>query len=206
MSDIISPNRRIETGNYKSVSDLEILEKFKRRFNLSAIAKTDGNTLTPFVIPAKPTTNFNIVKLSVPNTFGEVRGDDFQALDDCSFLAKRDMFSVSVNLNIVAEWDSNRVVLAGVGFGSKTNIPTMFGQLVNGNYISRFRQSKAGRGGGREDTFALSVGLAGKATIDPSVPGIVTGDFIFPVLWTPESQSVTIQIRDMIMTVSETIA
>lgn len=194
----------VETGNFRSISEHQFDEKLKKRFNLSAISKTDIANPSAFVVPAKPASNFDIRHLVIPCDHGDVRGSGFVAQPDCSFLATRDMFAVSITVNVVAKWDQNKVVLLGIGFGSKTAIPTLPGILIGDNYVSRFRQAKAGRGVGREDTFSLSVELAGKGTTDPDAIGIKEGDFVFPVIWTPEGQAVNIQIDDMIISVSET--
>ncbi|KQA29528.1 hypothetical protein F546_05295 [Vibrio paracholerae 877-163] len=77
------------------------------------------------------------------------------------------------------------------------------GSQVLENYVSRFRCARIGDGSGDEVTWDLYVSPVGKSTTDVQVNGIKSGDKIFPVIWTQESDSAQLSIEELIFTVEE---
>lgn len=198
---------RFETENYRGLSQRELVEKYKQIFSHAAGSKTAIGPLSRVIQPsAGPGL---ITPLDISSVLGEgniIRGEgiEFDELNKW-FVAGLPMYAVSISMFVTAAWANNATVSLGMGLGDPTVLPNTQGQIVSGSYISRFKDTQSGRGTSRPNTFKFNFSLVGKAGSDPESIGVDLGDKIFPVMWTEEISAQTVDIYDVILSVSRTV-
>lgn len=199
--------KEIETGNFRSISQQEFVRKSQAAF-FEAVAGKDGTSLVPLVLPAKPspTTLGFVAAHNVLGSGGVLTPGGF-SWDPATklFTSLKDMFALTIEMTIRAEWGQNITIGAGISVGNPLTLPDDQGVTQNNTYVSRFADVQTGRGSGRPNTFKLNYSLVGKAAADPNVVGVFTGDKVFPVFWNYEGTQQTVNIIDMIVSVRNTI-
>lgn len=198
---------KFETDNYRGLSQRELVEKYKAIFSHAAANKTTAGAVSRTIQPS--TGPGLITPLDISSILGEgsvIRGEGitFDQLNKW-FVAGLPMYAVSVSMFVTAGWANNASVTLGIGVGNPALLPNVQGQVVSGSYISRFKDTQSGRGTTRPNTFKFNFSLVGKATSDPETIGIELGDKIFPVMWTEELTAQTVEIHDIILSVSRTV-
>lgn len=185
------------------LSEKELLQFYQKYSSRSAIYTPNPNTAKPHqVLPAISPNNVKFSLLTEATEGGAIRGDGFQ-LDAATglFLATRDMFQIDVCLYATASWLANDNICIGVGVGLPNNFPQYPGEDARPKpYISRFFSNTAGSNS-RIVTISLTQGPIGRNTTQGT--GILQGDYIFPAIWTTETDQSSIDIYDLIMTVTE---
>lgn len=181
----------------------QIIDAYKSIRSFTGISKPSGTIR--FNVPSDGNSQppYTITHLNVATQSGEIRGSGFTANSDGTITANKDMFAVIVNINMIARFSSSDNVVVGIGIGDPNSIPNLPGAQVLENYVSRFRCARVGDGSGNEVTWDLYVSPVGKSTTDIQVNGVKTGDKIFPVIWTQESDSAQLSIEELIFTVEE---
>ncbi len=181
----------------------DVLDIYRDIRSFAAIAKPDTTPSSISLPGVSAPGQFHIVHLNKAIAGGEIRGDGFTANADGTITANRDMFAMSVTCMMIGTWDVNDNVVLGIGIGDPLQIPSQPGVQVGDNYVSRFRFDAVGQGGSRQVTLATPYEPVGKSTTELSQFGVKTGDRIFPVLWTQETDSATVNVHDVIFTVQE---
>lgn len=198
---------RFETENYRGLSQRELVEKYKQIFSHAAGSKISTGPVSKVI---QPSTGVGLITpLNISDVLGEgnvIRGEgiEFDSLNKW-FVAGLPMYAVSISMFVTAAWANNATVSLGIGLGDPTVLPNTQGQIVSGSYISRFKDTQSGRGTSRPNTFKFNFSLVGKAGSDPESIGVDLGDKIFPVMWTEEISAQTVDIYDVILSVSRTV-
>lgn len=195
--------RRIIPTKSAWILNALIIDAYRSLRSFAGISKPSGTI--QFNVPSDGNSQppYPIVHLNVATQGGEIRGSAFTANSDGTITANKSMFAVIVNINMIARFSSNDNVVVGIGIGDPNSIPSSPGSQVLENYVSRFRCARVGDGSGDEVTWDLYVSPVGKSTTDVQVNGIKSGDKIFPVIWTQESDSAQLSIEELIFTVEE---
>lgn len=198
---------RFETENYRGLSQRELVEKYKQIFSHAAGSKTSSGPVSKVI---QPSTGAGLITpLNISDLIGEgniIRGEgiEFDSFNKW-FVAGLPMYAVSISMFVTAAWANNASVSLGLGLGNPLILPNTQGQIVSGSYISRFKDTQTGRGTTRPNTFKFNFSLVGKAGSDPESIGVNLGDKIFPVMWTEEISAQTVEIQDLIISVSRTV-
>lgn len=198
----------LETGTFNRSSRKGFVRYYQKTF-FEAVAGKGEQTPVSFSVPARPSPS-TLTFLPVQSSFGEggVLRPGLFTWDDTLklFVCTKDIFAITIEMIIKAEWASNTTVGAGVAIGDPASLPNNSGIIsAGGTYVSRFSDVQTGRGPGRPNTFKLNYTLVGKAASDPSEIGIFEGDKIFPVLWSFEAGAQAVSIQDIIVSVKNTI-
>ncbi len=183
------------------VTTQQVIDIYRSLRSFAGIAKPTGAPVT-VNLPAAVGATYAIQHLTVATVGGEIRGEAFE-VGPSYITATRDMFAVAVTCMLVGTWSNSDNTVLGIGIGNPLAIPTQPGVEVNGNYVSRFRDSAVGQGGSREVTLATPYEPVGKSTTGVDVYGVKAGDKLFPVAWTQETDQNTISVIDLIFTVQE---
>lgn len=187
-------------GGGGGLSEAEVLDLYAELRSFAGIAKPNP-TPQNITLPAASGATYSIQHVSLATGGGEVRGSAFTAGTDGTITVNRDLFAVSVTCMMVGSWDNTDNIVLGIGIGDPAQIPTQPGVQIGENYVSRFRDGSVGQGGAREVVLSTPYEPVGKSTTEVNIYGVKSGDRLFPVMWTQESDSAQVSIRDLIFTV-----
>lgn len=189
-------------GRTDGMSEAQVIALYSQLRSFAGIGKTN---LTPqnVTLPSASGGNYSIQHLALATEGGVIRGGAFTVNTDGTITSNKDMFAVAVTCMMVGTWDGTDNIVLGIGIGNPAQIPTQPGVQVGENYVSRFRDGSVGQGSSRECVLATPYEPVGKSTTELNVYGVKAGDKLFPVMWTQESDSATVSVRDLIFTVQE---
>lgn len=191
------------TSSGGNVTVQDVLNAYNELASTASIYQSSPLALKLQTAPSPVGDNdYRMVAMTQGDQGGVTRGAGF-VIDPTSkyIVATRDMFAIDVTFYCTAQWGEGDSLCVGVGIGNHTQLPQYAGQDVVGKaYVSRFHDEKVGKAN-RQNTMKVSQRPVGRNTFNGL--GVKQGDKIFPVMWRTDGSQGTIQIYDLIMSVTE---
>jgi hypothetical protein len=114
-----------------------------------------------------------------------------------TFNVLKDLEFIEITVMARALFANADNIVLGIGVGDPTDLPILAGtQTVGGTYVSRFIDAHRGEGANREVTFQLPYFPVGRA----ASLAASSGDELFLVGWTEETDDATVTFNDIIFT------